>query len=154
MLGELDGLQIEDLLMSLPVGRIGCHADGVTYIVPINYVYEDNTVYAHSKKGMKIDIMRKNPDVCFQIDAIDDLLNWESVIAWGTFEEITEMQEKTEVMQKIINRMMPLMRGETAQPSHGFTDDASDIGGDVELILYKIVLDKKTGRFEKGYFSH
>lgn len=150
MLGELDGLQIEDLLMSLPVGRIGCHADGVTYIVPINYVYEDDTIYAHSKKGMKLDIMRKNPDICFQVDAIDDLLNWESVIAWGKFEEIIDMQEKTTVMQKIINRMMPLMRGETAQPSHGFTDNASDIGEDVELIIYKISLTKKTGRFEKG----
>lgn len=150
MLGELDGLQIEDLLMSLPVGRIGCHADGVTYIVPVNYVYEDDTIYAHSKKGMKIDIMRKNPDVCFQVDAIDDWLNWESVICWGKFEEITDMHEKTEVMQKIINWVMPLMHGETAQPSHGFTDDASDIGEDVELILYKIVLSKKTGRFEKG----
>jgi nitroimidazol reductase NimA-like FMN-containing flavoprotein (pyridoxamine 5'-phosphate oxidase superfamily) len=150
MLGELDGLQIEDLLMSLPVGRIGCHADGITYIVPVNYVYEDNTIYAHSKKGMKIDIMRKNPEVCFQVDAIDDLLNWESVIAWGKFEEIIDMQEKTTVMQKIINWVMPLMRGETAQPSHGFTGNASDIGEEVELILYKIVLSKKTGRFEKG----
>jgi nitroimidazol reductase NimA-like FMN-containing flavoprotein (pyridoxamine 5'-phosphate oxidase superfamily) len=149
MLGELNELQIEDLLTSLPVGRIGCHTDGVTYIVPINYVYEDDTIYAHSKDGMKIQIMRKNPDVCFQVDAIDDLLNWESVIAWGKFEEIHDMQEKTQVMQKIINKMMPLMRGDTAQPSHGFTSDASDIGDDAELILYKIKLNKKTGKFEK-----
>jgi nitroimidazol reductase NimA-like FMN-containing flavoprotein (pyridoxamine 5'-phosphate oxidase superfamily) len=150
MLGELDVLQIEDLLMSLPIGRIGCHADGITYIVPINYVYESDTIYAHSKKGMKIDIMRKNPDVCFQVDAIDDLLNWESVITWGKFEEIFDMQEKTLVMQKILNRVIPLMKGDTAQPSHGFTNDTSNVGEDVELILYKISLDKKTGRFEKG----
>jgi nitroimidazol reductase NimA-like FMN-containing flavoprotein (pyridoxamine 5'-phosphate oxidase superfamily) len=136
--------------MSLPIGRIGCHADGITYIVPINYVYENDTIYAHSKKGMKIDIMRKNPDVCFQVDAIDDLLNWESVITWGKFEEIFDMQEKTLVMQKIINRVIPLMKGDTAQPSHGFTSDSSNVGEDVELILYKISLDKKTGRFEKG----
>src|ERR1700712_3764407 len=136
MLGELNETQIEDLLMSLPVGRIGCHADGVTYIVPINYVYHGNNLYAHSTKGMKIDIMRKNPEVCFQVDAIDDLLNWESVICWGKFEEIIDMQEKVETMQKIINRVMPLMQGETAQPSHGFTDDASNIGEDVELFLY------------------
>jgi nitroimidazol reductase NimA-like FMN-containing flavoprotein (pyridoxamine 5'-phosphate oxidase superfamily) len=149
MLGELDGLQIEDLLMSLPVGRIGCHADGVTYIIPINYVYENDTIYAHSKKGMKIDMMRKNPNVCFQVDAIDDLLNWESVIAWGRFEEIFDMHEKTFIMQKIINRVMPLLEGNTAHPSHGFTANAFDVGEGVELILYKIHLDKKTGRFEK-----
>ena len=136
--------------MSLPIGRIGCHADGITYIVPINYIYDGKNLYAHSARGMKIDIMRKNPEVCFQADAIDDLLNWESVICWGRFEEIFDMQEKTDVMQKIINRVMPMMQGDTAQPSHGFTSDASDVGEDLELILYKIVLSKKTGRFEKG----
>jgi nitroimidazol reductase NimA-like FMN-containing flavoprotein (pyridoxamine 5'-phosphate oxidase superfamily) len=150
MLGELNEAQIESLLKELPVGRIGCHADGITYIVPINYVYDYNTVYAHSKIGMKIEMMRKNPDVCFQVDAIDNLLNWESAVCWGKFEEITDFHEKSHVMQKIINWVMPLMKGETAQPSHGFTDNASDVGDDVELILYKIVLVKKTGRFEKG----
>jgi len=59
------------------------------------------------------------------------------------------MLEREHAMQKIINRVMPLMQGETAQPSHGFTGSASDVGFDMELILYKIVLSKKTGRFEK-----
>ncbi len=149
MLGELNESQIESLLHDLPVGRIGCHADGITYIVPVNYAYDGVNLYAHSAKGMKIDMMRKNPDVCFQADAITDLQNWESVICWGKFEEITDMLERENAMQKIINKMMPLMRGENAQPSHGFTTSASDVGNDVELILYKIILSKKTGRFEK-----
>jgi nitroimidazol reductase NimA-like FMN-containing flavoprotein (pyridoxamine 5'-phosphate oxidase superfamily) len=149
MLGALTERQIENLLKELPVGRIGCHADGITYIVPVNYVYDGVNLYAHSAKGMKIDMMRKNPDVCFQADAITNLQNWESVICWGKFEEITDMLEREHIMQKIINNVMPLMTGEAAQPSHGFTNNASDIGNDVELILYKIVLSKKTGRFEK-----
>ena len=149
MLGELNESQIESLLHDLPVGRIGCHADGITYIVPVNYAYDGTDLYAHSAKGMKIDIMRKNPEVCFQADAITDLQNWESVICWGKFEEITDMLEREKAMQKIINKTMPLMRGEYAQPSHGFTNRASDVGNEVELILYKIILSKKTGRFEK-----
>ncbi len=149
MLGALNKDQIEALLTELPVGRIGCHADGITYIVPVNYVYDGINLYAHSAKGMKIDMMRKNPQVCFQADAITNLQNWESVVCWGKFEEITGMLEREHAMQKIINRVMPLMQGETAQPSHGFTDSASDVGFDMELILYKIVLSKKTGRFEK-----
>jgi len=148
MLGELSKEQIENLLKELPVGRIGCHSDSITYIVPINYVYDGGNLYAHSAKGMKIDMMRKNPEVCFQADAITNLQNWESVICWGKFEEITDMLEREHAMQKIINRVMPLMQGETAQPSHGFTGDASEVGDGVELILYRIILTKKTGRFE------
>jgi len=150
MLGALNEDQIETLLRELPVGRIGCHADGITYVVPVNYVYDGISLYAHSAKGMKIDMMRKNPEVCFQADAITSLQNWESVICWGKFEEITDMLEREHAMQKIINRVMPLMQGENAQPSHGFTSDASEIGFEVELILYKIMLSKKTGRFEKN----
>jgi nitroimidazol reductase NimA-like FMN-containing flavoprotein (pyridoxamine 5'-phosphate oxidase superfamily) len=150
MLGELNKEQIESLLKELPVGRIGCHADGVTYIIPVNYVYDGINLYTHSTKGMKIDMMRKNPEVCFQTDAINSLSNWESVIAWGRFEEITDILEKQQAMQKISNKVMPLMTGEAAQPSHGFTSDASDIGSEEELILYKIIFTKKTGRFEKG----
>jgi len=150
MLGELNTEQIEKLLQELPVGRIGCHVDGLTYIVPVNYVYDGINLYAHSAKGMKIDMMRKNPDVCFQADAITNLQNWASVICWGKFEEITDMLEREHAMQKIINKVMPLMQGANAQPSHGFISDASEVGDVLELILYKIVLNKKTGRFEKS----
>jgi len=149
MLGQLNIAQIEDLLMSLPVGRIGCHADGITYIVPVNYVYDGSNLYAHSAAGMKIDMMRKNPEVCFQADAIQNLQNWESVVVWGKFEEITDIREKEHAMQMLINKVMPLMNGNDAQPSHGFTTNASDVGTGVELILYKIVIAKRTGRFEK-----
>ena len=150
MLGELNTAQIEELLQELPVGRIGCHTDGLTYVVPVNYAYDGISLYAHSAKGMKLDIMRKNPEVCFQADAITDLQNWESVICWGKFEEITDMLEREHAMQNIINKVMPLMKGKNAQPSHGFTADASEVGNVLELILYKIVLNKKTGRFEKS----
>jgi len=148
MLGELNAEQIENLLQELPVGRIGCHADGLTYVVPVNYAYDGICLYAHSAKGMKIDMMRKNPEVCFQADAITNLQNWESIICWGKFEEITDMLEREHAMQKIINKVMPLMKGANAQPSHGFISDASEVGDLLELILYKIVLSKKTGRFE------
>jgi nitroimidazol reductase NimA-like FMN-containing flavoprotein (pyridoxamine 5'-phosphate oxidase superfamily) len=149
MLGELNNEQIENLLNELPIGRIGCHADGLTYVVPVNYAYDGINLYAHSAKGLKIDMMRKNPEVCFQADAITSLQNWESVICWGKFEEITDMLEREHAMQKIINKVMPLMKGTNAQPSHGFIADASEVGDVLELILYKIVLSKKTGRFER-----
>ena len=149
MLGELSEKEIEDLLMGQSIGRVGCHSDGITYIVPLNYVYDGAFVYSHSTDGMKVQMMRKNPDVCFQTDIIKDLNKWQSVVAWGIFEEITDMVEKQLVMQTLIDRLMPLMKSETAHPSHGFTALNSDIGTENELIIYKILLKKKTGRFEK-----
>jgi hypothetical protein len=53
-------------------------------------------------------------------------------------------------MQGLIHRIMPLADNPTDHPSHGITDDENDIGTNVELIVYKIKLSKKTGRFENS----
>lgn len=42
----------------------------------------------------KIEMMRKNPKVCFEVDDIKNIFSWKSVIAWGTFEEITDIAEQ------------------------------------------------------------
>jgi uncharacterized protein len=148
MLGELNENQVEDVLKTQVIGRIGCHADGITYVVPVTYVYDGTNIYAHSAKGMKIDMMRKNPEVCFEVDTMQNMANWQSVIVWGRFDEITRMEERQQAMQKLIDRMMPLMTGETAQPTHGLNTHAQDVGNQ-QAILYRITINKKTGRFEK-----
>lgn len=148
MLGELNDKQIKDMLKQQVIGRIACHADGVTYIVPVNYVYDGDIIYSHSSAGKKIEMMRKNPNVCFETDLIESIFRWRSVIAWGRFEEITDMDEKQQAMQRLIHRIMPLVTTASGHPSHGITENESDVGTGVELLVYKIVLVKKTGRFE------
>ena len=58
MLGKLEEEEVEKLLKEQYIGRLGCHAHGVSYIVPINYVYRSGTVYAHSAPGQKIRLTR------------------------------------------------------------------------------------------------
>jgi nitroimidazol reductase NimA-like FMN-containing flavoprotein (pyridoxamine 5'-phosphate oxidase superfamily) len=148
MLGKLSEQQIDDFLKAQVTGRIGCYADGQSYIVPINYVYDGTCIYGHSAAGKKIEMMRQNAEVCFQVDQIDSIFRWTSVIAWGHFEEITDIAEKQQAMQRLIHRIMPLNTIPEGHPSHGITENAYDIGTAVDLIIYKIILHKKTGRFE------
>ena len=150
MLGELSETQIESLLKQQVTGRIACHAEGTTYIVPVNYVYDGTYIYGHSSIGKKIDMMRKNPEICFEVDDIKSVFRWQSVIAWGRFEEITDGNEIEQVMQRLIHRIMPLSDNPTDHPSHGIAESDSDIGTNVELIVYRIKVSKKTGRFEQS----
>jgi len=150
MLGELNAAQIESLLMRQVTGRIACVQDAIPYIIPVNYVYDGHQVISHSAPGKKIAMMRKNPMVCFQVDEIRNIFNWQSVIAWGRFEEITEMAEKEQSMQAIIHRVMPFAVKPANHPSHGIAQKEEDIGTKIDLILYKIILVKKTGRFENS----
>ncbi len=88
MLGTLNSEQIEQILRSEVIGRIGCHANGKTYVVPITYAYDGERVICHTSQGMKIQMMRSNPEVCFEVEQVDNLANWRSVIAWGKYEEL------------------------------------------------------------------
>ncbi|MGY4386463.1 nitroimidazol reductase NimA-like FMN-containing flavoprotein (pyridoxamine 5'-phosphate oxidase superfamily) [Pedobacter sp. UYP24] len=147
MLGELTITAMEELLNNQVIGHLGCHADGETYVVPINYVYRGLTVYAHSKTGKKIDMMRKNSRVCLLVDQIKDTFTWKSVILTGKFEEITDESEKHQAMQGIIHKLMPLTNTPHQGPSHAI---APDINGKIEAIVYKILIDTMTGRFERS----
>lgn len=75
MLGKLESKQIEKVLNNNIVGRIGCHADGTTYVVPISYAYDGTYIYGRTMEGMKVNIMRKNPNVCFEVDDMKNMAN-------------------------------------------------------------------------------
>lgn len=88
MIDELDRAEIDDLLRSQLVGRIGCHADGLTYVVPVIYAYDGEGFYAYSLEGRKIRMMRANPRVCFEVDEYEGRGSWRSAIVQGTYEEL------------------------------------------------------------------
>lgn len=148
MLGCLNNKQIEHLLYSLIVGRLGCHANNKTYIVPITYAYDGNYIYGHTKEGLKIEMMRKNPEVCFEADAIENMSNWRSVIALGKFEELKTPEKREEGMRKLMDVVMPLMTGETTI-SNPITDVHQNYIEAMQGVVYRIKLTEKTGRFEK-----
>jgi hypothetical protein len=109
MIGELQPQQIEEVLGSQVVGRIGCHASGETYIVPISYAYDGTYIYCHTHEGKKLDMMRQNPKICFEVDDLKDMANWKSVIAKGTFQELIGRHERNNAMQMLLNRYLPVM---------------------------------------------
>ena len=107
MLGTLDQKQIDRVLSSGTVGRIGVHGEGRTYVVPTTYVFDGDSVYCHSAIGLKIRMMRANPDVCFEVEEIDDMANWRSVIAWGRYEEL-KGELAIAAMNLLVSRLSPL----------------------------------------------
>jgi nitroimidazol reductase NimA-like FMN-containing flavoprotein (pyridoxamine 5'-phosphate oxidase superfamily) len=150
MLGELTREEIEHLLHSEVVGRIGCHAEGRTYVVPVNYAYDGEFLYGHAAPGMKLEMMRANPEICFQVDRRTGLSDWQSVIAWGTFEEL-QGQEATRAMELLLDRLLPIMAGEGSPAARGAGGAtlAASIRAE-NLAIYRIRLGERTGRFEKS----
>jgi nitroimidazol reductase NimA-like FMN-containing flavoprotein (pyridoxamine 5'-phosphate oxidase superfamily) len=148
MIGFMNREQIDHLLRSELVGRIGCTSENRVYVVPITYVYEDSSIYGHTTAGMKVDMMRTNPNVCFEVDHVDNLASWQSVIAYGIFEEL-QGQEAEDALQRLVNRVHPFASSDTTVPRHGLDRPHSPINPHIEVVVYKIRLVEVTGKFEK-----
>ena len=88
MIEELSEGEIEAFLRRQLIGRVGCHALGRTYVVPVIYVWDGGYVYVQSIEGRKIRMMRANPEVCFEVDEYEPDGSWRSVIVDGIFEEL------------------------------------------------------------------
>lgn len=60
--------EIDNILNSSNVLRLAMSKDKIPYILPFNYGYEGDKIYIHcAKEGKKIDYIKSNPNVAFEI---------------------------------------------------------------------------------------
>lgn len=148
MLGKLNDTEIRNLLTSQVVGRLACTDGNQPYIVPVTYSYDGKYIYGQTNEGMKLQILRNNPTVCLEVDSMTDMRNWKSAVVYGSFEELSDEQEK-EARDILFNRVLPLMTSSTihtyGHKENGNVDDSTR----VKNVMYRIKITKVTGRFEK-----
>lgn len=107
----------EEVLRQTDVGRLGLVKDGKPYIVPLNFCYTDDKIYIHSHKdGTKMDLIRKTPDVCFEVDEGDIITaenpcdySWEytSVLAYGKASVVEDEGERLKALRLISDKYSP-----------------------------------------------
>jgi len=79
-----DRAVIESIVLRSSVCRLALSEDNRPYIVPLCFGYKDNTLYFHSaRKGKKLDILRKNNNVCFEFDIDHKIVEAEKACKWG-----------------------------------------------------------------------
>ena len=122
------------------VARLGCIVDGGPYVVPINCYYEDGCIYSHSLPGQKISALRENPRACLQFDEVESDLEWRSVLVFGSYEEISNPVERSDILNKLLQRF-PLLTPVESAIAH----DA----GYPTVIVYRIRIVRITGVSEQ-----
>ena len=149
MIGTLSSESAKQILQSNIVGRIGCNDGKRTYVVPVQYVFDGKDIFAHSVEGMKIHMMRKNPDVCFEVDEIQDLNNWKSVIAWGKYEELKDEHDRYATIKLFVDRNIHIKISETAMLPVIPVDQKFPFQPlNIRPIIYRIIIEEITGRFD------
>lgn len=149
VLGTLSPDEIETLLATELVARIGCHSEGRTYVVPVTYAYDGEGLVIQSADGLKVRMMQQNPMVCVEVDHIDDLANWRSVIAWGRFERLFGTAAAGAFIL-LRERLASLVVSETSPAGAALREGEAAIrSGNGHASIYRIHLVMKTGRFER-----
>jgi nitroimidazol reductase NimA-like FMN-containing flavoprotein (pyridoxamine 5'-phosphate oxidase superfamily) len=105
--------ELEDLLDEPMVGRLATCQDGVPYITPLNFVYREGVIYFHCHlRGRKLDNIRANPRVCFEVDEVRKLYRapkgcdygcrYRSVLAFGTARIVEDLSEKLRILDWLV----------------------------------------------------
>jgi len=148
MLGELNDNQITNLLTSQAVGRMACTDGKQPYIVPLTFAYDGKYIYGQTNEGLKLDMLRKNPNVCFEIDVMTDMRNWQSVLVYGKFEELKDVAAD-KARRTLFKHVYPLQTSSSVNPYGHEVISKIDDSTRVKHVMYRIKIKKITGSFEK-----
>ncbi len=108
-----DPVILEEVLADAQICRMAMMDGDRPYILPFNYGYKDRCIYIHSAPaGKKIDLLRKNPAVCFELEHTVKIIPKErackwatlyrSVVGYGEVEILTDFNQKKEGLEIIM----------------------------------------------------
>ena len=143
-----DSSQIEAIIRKSDVCRIALADNNVPYIVTMNFGYsggEHPCLYFHcASEGKKVDMIKKNNYVCFQMDTDHELTRGEKGCDWGMkfrsvvgYGKITILTEKN---QKI-KALACLMAQYSTRTDFSYDEKNLD-----RIIILKLDIEEITGK--------
>lgn len=79
-----DPTAIEEILRRGSVCRLALVDEGQPYLVPMSYGYDGKALYLHSAaEGRKINILRSNNRICFEVEVDVKLVSGERACNWS-----------------------------------------------------------------------
>lgn len=143
-----DRQTIESILERAKVCRLGLCSDGVPYVVPLSFGYEDHRLYFHSApEGRKIEIIEENPNVCFEVDVDEEYVpadvpcdwtvRYRSVIGFGKACLLEDAEEKRKALDVIL--------GHYARGPFEYAEGALD-----KVAVIEVEVESLTGK-QSGY---
>jgi nitroimidazol reductase NimA-like FMN-containing flavoprotein (pyridoxamine 5'-phosphate oxidase superfamily) len=116
-----DPAEITAILNTNRICHLAMSVDDQPYVIPMIYAYSEGELFFHcAEVGQKLDMLRRNPKVCFEIqssktDSIvensDKPCDWgiafESVVGYGSAEIIDDRETKIKCYDLLIKKMQP-----------------------------------------------
>lgn len=108
-----DQTVLEEILGGAEICRLSMLDGELPYIIPVNYGYREGHIFIHSApEGKKIDLLKQNRLVCFEVEdaveivkgpeACDWTTRYRSVVGYGSVEILSDEQSKQEGLEVIM----------------------------------------------------
>jgi uncharacterized protein len=140
--------EIESIISCADVCRIAFADGNDPYIVTMNFGYSggnEKKIYFHcAVEGKKLEMIRKNNYVCFEMDTDHNLhtgknacncgMSYRSVVGWGRISVLTDNEEKKTGLDSIMSHY---------SPEKSFSYDQSTLD---RTLLLRLDIQKVTGK--------
>ncbi len=135
---ELDPAECTALLQRHHVGRMAFSRKDRVDIEPIHYVFDDGWLYGRTQPGTKLEVLTHNRWVAFEVDEVDALFDWRSVVVKGGFYLLRRdgSEQEVAIYDKGI-RILRTLVPETMTPHDPLPERA---------IVFRIHIDEMYGR--------
>lgn len=147
----IDNNEIAEILSAAKVGRLGTSFNDKPYITPVNFVHSNGKIFVHSANtGHKLDNIRANPNVCFEVEDVErpvikepicaSTVIYRSVIIFGKIRVLADKSAKIEALKKLIEKY-------TNKPFlESFTDGALDRVTALEITVENVTAKMSPAR--------
>ncbi|MFH1015427.1 MAG: pyridoxamine 5'-phosphate oxidase family protein [Chloroflexota bacterium] len=143
-----DPSEIEGIIRKAQVCRVAMADGNQPYVVPVCFGYEKGALYVHGAlAGRKIEVLKKNNRVCFEMDADVAIrgaekacqfsLKYRSVIGTGKVRFLDKDEEKARALDVIMKHYS----------DRDFTFSKPDLDS---VLVWKIEIDSLSGK-KAGY---
>jgi uncharacterized protein len=140
---KMSSAEIVELLQKIGYGHLGCIHAGKPYVIPMQYYLKDDAIYMFTDRGDKSHDLNKNPDICLQVEELDDTENWSSITIAGRAGLLTDSTKFAEIAQIIRSQnptFSPVINREL--------DDISEL--EKAIAIYQIHTDKIAGTIARS----
>lgn len=152
MIKDLGFGECIQLLCNNYIGHLAYIAGESPFVIPITYYYDQshNSIISYSQEGHKIDAMRKNRSVSMEVDEIESVNRWKSVLAHGKFEELSGIDAK-HLLHEFSNGVKEIINRKQTKKLQFISEFSSKLGAErTSPIVYRIQLLEITGKQRSG----
>ena len=140
-----DQKELYEILFENRICRIALSHNDTPYIIPVNYGYHGNSIFIHSaREGYKLDIIRKNDKVCFEVTDSIDIVTAESACDFGTKYRSVIVFGKIKILSdldKKINALKIIMYQHTQKDLWNFNEKSLS-----RIVILEIEIESLTGK--------